>query len=219
MLEGEIMSRGSKEQKNEKIIRVLELQGQGITYKSMSEQECAELLGYKQKKAVHNLMRRAGYKYDKQKGIFLGTDENMTTSDNITDDVTTSDVITNDETEVVLSDKHQTNITQDNSESKEKSISALSDKYQINITAEKMQRIDKMLEWFESIQSIEPISNELVFNVKAPNKSEDRKTIYIDKELWDRLDNFYQSHRQYKKNDLINQAIYEYLEKIENLIK
>ena len=213
------MGKGTLEQKKAKILKVLELQDQGITYKNMTDKDCFDLFGYKQKKTIHGLMTNAGYKYDRNKGIFVEEleqqiDGQLTISETISSD----NMIDNIDNDVIVSDKHRVNPIQDD-ENKETSVFNASDKYQINITAEKMQRIDKMLEWFESIQSIETINNNLTFDVKAPNKSEDRKTIYIDKNLWDRLDRFYQSHRQYKKNDLINQAIYEYLEKIENIIK
>lgn len=107
------MGRATQERKKAKIVKVLELQEQGITYKSMTDEQCKELLKYSKKTALYNLMTREGYTYDKEQGIFIKEqgisiieqrqeiDGQMSIEDTITDNTTndTTDTITDSTTE------------------------------------------------------------------------------------------------------------------------
>lgn len=74
----------------------------------------------------------------------------------------------------------------------------------------------KMLEWFDKIEEPVIVSNELKIEINASNDKKDRKTIFFNPKLWNRFENFCKKNKQFKKHDIINQALYELLERVDN---
>ena len=74
----------------------------------------------------------------------------------------------------------------------------------------------KMLEWFYGVEEPVVVSNELKIEINASNDKKDRKTIFFNPKLWNRFENFCKKNKQFKKHDIINQALYELLERVDN---
>ena len=58
-------------------------------------------------------------------------------------------------------------------------------------------------------------NNELKIEVVSSNDMKDRKTIFFNQQLWNRFEAFCERNKQFKKHDVINQALYELLERVD----
>ena len=58
-------------------------------------------------------------------------------------------------------------------------------------------------------------NDELKIEIVSSTNKKDRKSIFFNPELWNRFENFCKKNKQFKKHDVINQALYELLERVD----
>lgn len=215
--------------RNRKIKKILEMQEKGVP-----REEIIKETGHTSVASLSKFMKRNGYRSENK--IYIKEDdarrldEGQNNIRNTKSDDTQSSVrdIENREVEILesKSDNNQNNIRNiesDNSQIAVRDINGIevreiSDK-SMNDILEIIKRKDdilKMLEWFDKIEEPVIVSNELKIEINASTDKKDRKSIFFNPELWDRFENFCKKNKQFKKHDIINQALYELLERVDN---
>lgn len=215
--------------KKRKITKVIKMQEKGVP-----REEIIKETGHTSVASLSKFMKRNGYRSENK--IYIKEDdarrldEGQNNIRNTKSDDTQSSVrdVENREVEILesKSDNNQNNIRNiesDNSQIAVRDINGIevreiSDK-SMNDILEIIKRKDdilKMLEWFDKIEEPVIVPNELKIEINASTDKKDRKSIFFNPELWDRFENFCKKNKQFKKHDIINQALYELLERVDN---
>lgn len=173
-----------------------DLLGKGKTVK-----EVRKILNKGEKKFQKEI-KELGYKYNqklKQYEYITNDDNSMTNVSEISTDSIQQDII-------LVDDKGMTvNIQQDL-------------KSNIINLANKYDKIQEVLNWFETrnddksmTEVIEVINQGIKINL--PQSETIRTTIRINKNIWDNFDEFSKKNKEFNKQDLMAQALKEYMSK------
>lgn len=184
----------AKRNADETFKMVLELQEQGI-----SRHDIKDRLGYKRLDSVTRIMTERGYTIDKSLDKYIINK----------DDKSMINVIDNNYKDVELVDD------------KGMTISIQQDlKTNIIGLANDYDKIQEVLKWFENksddkgmTEVIEVINEGIKINI--PKSETIRTTIRINKEVWDKFDEFSKENNEFNKQDLMAQALLEYMNKFE----
>lgn len=215
--------------KKRKITKVIKMQEKGVP-----REEIIKETGHTSVASLSKFMKRNGYRSENK--IYIKEDdarrldEGQNNIRNTKSDDTQSSIrdIGNKEVEIIESESEKNQINIRNIESDNSQIAfrdtngievrEISDK-SMNDILEIIKRKDdilKMLEWFNGVEEPVVVSNELKIEINASTDKKDRKSIFFNPELWDRFENFCKKSKQFKKHDIINQALYELLERVDN---
>ena len=156
--------------------------------KGIERKEIIKETGFSSITALSNFMKRNGYRSENKKYI--------------KEDIT----IESDNGQMVVRDKNDIKV-------REISDKSMSDILEI---IKRKDDILKMLEWFDGVEEPVKVSNELKIEINASADKKDRKSIFFNPKLWNRFENFCKKNKQFKKHDIINQALYELLERVDN---
>lgn len=181
---------------NDKFKYILELQEQGLT-----RHEIKDKLGYKELDSLTKFLKKRGYSFNKKLNKYTTID-----GDAICMTKVGVEIKDNKSQEIVLDDKSMTlDIQQDL-------------KANIVSLAENYDKIQNVLKWFENreydkstTQVIEVINEGIKINL--PESDIIRTTIRVNKETWDRFDKFAKDNKEFNKQDLIAQALEDYMSK------
>ena len=184
----------AKRNADETFKMVLELQEQGI-----SRHDIKDRLGYKRLDSVTRIMTERGYTIDKSLDKYIINK----------DDKSMINVIDNNYKDVELVDD------------KGMTISIQQDlKANIIGLANDYDKIQEVLKWFEnksddkSVTEVIEVINEGI-KINIPKSETIRTTIRINKEVWERFDEFSKENNEFNKQDLMAQALLEYMNKFE----
>lgn len=174
---------------------ILELQEQGLT-----RHEIKDRLGYKSIDSLTKFLKKRGYSFDNKLNKYTPIDDiSMTNIIKHTKKYKQDNIILND-------DK---GITIDIQRDLKSNIINLANDY---------DRIQEVLTWFENkdddkgmTEVIEVVSDGIKINL--PKSETIRTTIRINKDIWDKFDAFSKKNNEFNKQDLMAQALKEYMEK------
>ena len=174
---------------------ILELQEQGLT-----RHEIKDKLGYKSIDSLTKFLRKRGYSFNKILNKYIPTDDTSTT--NVFREpkkAKQQDIILNDDKGMTI------DIQQD---------------LKVNIInlANDYDRIQEVLKWFENKSDDKGMTDVIeVINkgikIDLPQSESTRTTIRINKEIWNRFEEFSKKNKEFNKQDLMAQALKEYMEK------
>lgn len=179
---------------NDKFKYILQLQEQGLT-----RHEIKDKLGYKRLDSMTKFMSNRGYKVVNDRYIPID-DKGMTSISESSKDVKKSI-----QQDIVLSDDK--GMTIDIQQDLKANIISLANDY---------DKIQEVLKWFNNkcddkgmTEVIEVVSQGIKINL--PKSEIIRTTIRINKDTWDKFDKFAQEHKEFNKQDLMAQALEEYM--------
>lgn len=178
---------------DDKLKTILKLQEQGLT-----RHEIKDKLGYKRLDSMTKYMSSKGYKVEKDKYI-LKDDKSMTKVINVPIKDMKQDITLHDDKGMTI------DIQQDL-------------KSNIINLANDYDKIQEVIKWFNNkdddkcmTEVIEVVSQGIRINL--PKAETIRTTIRINKDTWDRFDTFVQQNKEFNKQDLMAQALEEYMSK------
>lgn len=178
---------------DDKLKIILKLQEQGLT-----RHEIKDKLEYKRLDSMTKYMSNRGYKVKDDKYI-LEDDNSMTKVINSTKKTTQEDIILYDDKGMTI------DIQQDL-------------KSNIINLANDYDKIQDIIKWFNNknddnsmTQVIEVVSQGIKINL--PKAEAIRTTIRINKETWERFDEFAKENKEFNKQDLMAQALEDYINK------
>lgn len=154
--------------------------------------EIKDSLGYKNLDSMTKYMRKRGYKVEDDKYIL--SDDTCHQDENIEN---TQLSITND---ISMTFDHQNNIKQDI----------------IEIISYKEELLD-MIKWFKtrddnSMPNVVEVINTGI-KIDLPNSENTRTTIRINQTIWEEFDTFCLKNKEFNKQDLMAQALKEFMKK------
>ena len=213
------MAKGTQEQKKAKILKVLELQKQGIIYKSMSNKDCKDLLGYSKKTTLYNLMNREGYTYDKAQGIFIKPDQEVK-QQQIDGQISIEDEYYISNTDETQEEQYTSNtdVVQKNEAEQYNSNTVILQNGIIDYLKDK----DKAIKLFNLINRaddlIKLLDNETVVeeSIRLTVDTEEelvQANFRMFKSVKEEFQAFCKKHKTYKTQELISQALKEFMEK------
>lgn len=173
--------------KIEKVNYILTLQDEGKT-----RHEIKDSLGYKNLDSMTKYMKKRGYKVENDKYIL--NDDTYNSDESIEN---TQLSINNDSS---MTFGHQNNIKQD----------------MIEIISHKEELLD-MLKWFKtrddnSMPNVVEIINTGI-KINLPDSENTRTTIRINQTIWEEFDTFCLKNKEFNKQDLMAQALKEFMKK------
>lgn len=180
---------------DDKFKYILELQDQGFT-----RHEIKEKLGYKSIDSLTKFLKKRGYSFNNRLNKYTHIDySSMTNSTRETKNIEEQDMISSDDKDMTINIQHDL-------------------KANIINLANDYDKIQEIIKWFNNkcddkgmTGVIEVISKGIKINL---SKSETiRTTIRINKSTWDRFDKFAQDNKEFNKQDLMAQALEEYMDK------
>lgn len=180
---------------NDKFKYILELQEQGLT-----RHEIKEKLGYKSIDSLTKFLKKRGYSFDNKLNKYTPIDDiSITNVIKESEKIRQQDIILNDDKGMTI------DIQQD---------------LKVNIInlANDYDKIQEIIKWFNNkgddkgmTEVIEVVSQGIKINL--PESEIIRTTIRINKDTWDKFDKFVQEHKEFNKQDLMAQALEEYMNK------
>ena len=177
----------------EKLNKILQLDSEGI-----ERDEIVKMIGYKNLKSLTGFMSSKGYTYNNGY-ILKDSDKSMTT---ISDDNSMKKVSEDNNTD----EKGMTSLI--NSELKNNLVGLAGD----------YPDIKKMLEWFKTMnddKGMIEVSAVVTDGLKIDIDQSEyiRTTVRIGKDSWNKFEQFCSENREFKKQDLLCQAVEEFIEK------
>lgn len=174
---------------------ILELQEQGFT-----RHEIKDKLGYKSIDSLTKFLKKRGYSFNNKLNIYTPIDDiSMTNVIGEPKKARQQGIILNDDKGMTI------DIQQDI-------------KNNIINLANDYDKIQQVIKWFDSrvndkgmTEVIEVINQGIKINL--PQSENIRTTIRINKEIWDRFEAFSKKNKEFNKQDLMAQALKEYMEK------
>lgn len=169
----------------EKSNYILQLQNEG-----KSRHEIKDILGYKHLDSMTKYMRKRGYKVENDRYIL--SDDNCHQNESV-------------EIEPIIYDD-------DNSMTTNNTLSIKQDMIEI---IEHKNEIFDMLEWFKnrddnSMTEVIEVINEGI-KIDLPDSETTRTTIRINKIIWDEFDEFCSENKEFNKQDLMAQALKDFM--------
>ena len=162
-----------------------------------SRHDIKDILGYSSIDGLTKFMKKQGYVY--KNGYILVDDKSMT---------------------VVSDDKHMTNVSDKNNIDDNSMTSLINSDLKNNLVglAGDYPDIKKMLEWFKNMnddKSMIEVSATITDGLKIDidNSEYIRTTVRVSKNSWNKFEEFCNSHKEFKKQDILSQFIKEGLEK------
>ena len=180
---------------DDKFKYILKLQEQGLT-----RHEIKDKLGYKELDSLTKFLKKRGYSFNKHLNKYTSIDDNsMTKVADIHNKALQHDILLHDDKGVTI------DIQQDL-------------KSNIINLANDYDKIQDMIKWFNNknddnsmTEVIEVVSQGIKINL--PKADEKRTTIRINQETWDRFDAFAKENKEFNKQDLMAQALEDYINK------
>lgn len=174
---------------------ILDLQEQGLT-----RHEIKDKLGYKSIDSLTKFLKKRGYSFDNTLNRYTPIDDiGMIKVIREPKKAKQQDIILNDDKGMTI------DIQQDI-------------KANIINLANDYDKIQQVIKWFDNriddkgmTEVIEVINQGIKINL--PKSESTRTTIRINKEIWDRFDEFSNKNKEFNKQDLMAQALKEYMEK------
>lgn len=177
-----------------KFTYILELQEQGFT-----RHEIKDKLGYKNLDSLTKFMKKRNYSFDNRLNKYAPINDNSMT--NVTKEPKKI------EEGIILSDDK--GVTIDIQEDLKNNIINLANDY---------SKIQKVLKWFENkedddgmTQVIEVVNEGIKINL--PEAETIRTTIRINESTWNRFKEFANNHKEFNQQDLMAQAIEDFIKK------
>lgn len=180
---------------DDKFKYILELQEQGLT-----RHEIKDKLGYKSIDSLTKFLKKRGYSFDNRLNKYAPIDDSSMTN------VTREPKKIEEQGIILSADKDMTiDIQQD---------------LKVNIInlANDYDKIQEIIKWFNNkdddkgmTEVIEVVNQGI--KIKLPKSETIRTTIRINKSTWDRFDKFAQDNKEFNKQDLMAQALEEYMNK------
>ena len=162
-----------------------------------SRHDIKDILGYSSIDSLTKFMKKQGYVY--KNGYILVDDKSMT---------------------VVSDDKHMTNVSDKNNIDDNSMTSLINSDLKNNLVglAGDYPDIKKMLEWFKNMnddKSMIEVSATITDGLKIDidNSEYIRTTVRVSKNSWNKFEEFCNSHKEFKKQDILSQALNEFIEK------
>lgn len=202
------MGKGTQEQKKAKIMKVLELQEKGITYKSMSNKDCKDLLGYSKKTTLYNLMTREGYTYNKEQGIFIKPEQEIEQRQEIDGQMSIENEYYNSNTDVIQGN----DIEQYNSNTvvlQDGIIDYLKDEDKAIKLFNLINRADDLIKLLDN----ETVVEESIRLTLDTEEELVQANFRMFKSVKEEFQAFCKEHKTYKTQELISQALKEFMEK------
>lgn len=180
---------------DDKFKYILKLQEQGLT-----RHEIKDKLGYKNIDSLTKFLKKRGYSFDNKLNRYTPIDDiNMTNVIREPKKARQQGIILNDDKGMTI------DIQQDI-------------KNNIINLANDYDKIQQVIKWFDNrvddkgmTEVIEVINQGIKINL--PQSENIRTTIRINKEIWDRFEEFSKKNKEFNKQDLMAQALKEYMEK------
>ena len=177
----------------EKLNKILQLDQEG-----KNRNEIVEIMGYKNLKSLTGFMTGKGYTYN-NRYVLKSDEKSMTTVSDGKDIINVS--IKND-----YDEKSMTSLI--NSDLKNNLVGLAGD----------YEDIKKMLEWFKNMnddKSMIEVSATITDGLKIDIDQSEyiRTTVRIGKDSWNKFEQFCSENREFKKQDLLSQAVEEFIEK------
>ncbi|WP_343102128.1 integrase [Romboutsia sp. MSSM.1001216sp_RTP31141st1_G3_RTP31141_220114] len=174
---------------------ILELQEQGLT-----RHEIKDKLGYKSIDSLTKFLKKRGYSFDNKLNRYTPIDDiSMTNAIGEINKAKQQDIILNDDKGMTI------DIQQDI-------------KANIIKLANDYDKIQQVIKWFDnkiddkSMTEVIEVINQGI-KIDLPLSENTRTTIRINKEIWDRFEEFSKKNKEFNKQDLMAQALKEYMEK------
>lgn len=162
-----------------------------------SRHDIKDILGYSSIDSLTKFMKKQGYVY--KNGYILVDDKSMT---------------------VVSDDKHMTNVSDKNNIDDNSMTSLINSDIKNNLVglAADYSDIKKMLEWFKNMnddKSMIEVSATITDGLKIDidNSEYIRTTVRVSKNSWSKFEEFCNNHKEFKKQDILSQALNEFIEK------
>lgn len=180
---------------DDKFKYILKLQEQGLT-----RHEIKDKLGYKSIDSLTKFLKKRGYSFDNKLNKYTYIDDTSMT--NVIRDPKKSKqqgIMLNDDKGMTIDIQHDL-------------------KSNIIKLANDYNKIQEVLKWFEnkdddkSMTEVIEVVNEGI-KINIPKSENIRTTIRINKEIWDEFDEFSKKNKEFNKQDLMAQALKEYMKK------
>ena len=163
-----------------------------------SRHNIKDILGYSSIDSLTKFMKKQGYIY-KNGYILINDDKGMT---------------------VVSNDKHMTNVSDQNNIDDNSMTSLINSDLKNNLVGLAADYLDikKMLEWFKNMnddKSMIEVSATITDGLKINIDQSEyiRTTVRIGKDSWNKFEQFCNENKEFKKQDLLSQALEEFIEK------
>lgn len=180
---------------DDKFKYILELQEQGLT-----RHEIKDKLGYKSIDSLTKFLKKRGYSFDNTLNKYASIDDTSMT--NVIREPKKSKqqgIILNDDKGMTIDIQHdlKSNI--------------------INLASD-YDKIQEIIKWFDNKDDDEGMTEviEVVdkgIKINLPQSETIRTTIRINKNIWDNFDEFSKKNKEFNKQDLMAQALKEYMSK------
>lgn len=180
---------------DDKFKYILELQNQGFT-----RHEIKEKLGYKSIDSLTKFLKKRGYSFNNRLNKYTPIDDSsMTNVARETKKVEEQDIILSDDKGMTINIQYDL-------------------KANIINLANDYDKIQEVIKWFNNKDDDKGMTNVIeVINegikINLPKSQNIRTTIRINKSTWDRFDKFAKDNKEFNKQDLIAQALEEYMNK------
>lgn len=173
---------------------ILELQEQGLT-----RHEIRDKLGYKNLDSLTRFLKKRGYSFDDRLNKYTPIDDKGMTP--------TITEITSKKQDIILCDDK--GMTIDIQQDLKNNIVNLANDY---------EKIQEVLKWFEnrsdskSMTQVIEVVNEGI-KITLPKSKIIRTTIRINEVIWNKFKKFAEDHKEFNQQDLMAQALEEYMNK------
>ena len=179
----------------DKLKYILELQEQGLT-----RHEIKDKLGYKSIDSLTKFLKKRGYSFDNKLNKYTPIDDTSTT--NVIREPNKAK-----QQGIILNDDK--GMTIDIQQDLKSNIINLANDY---------DKIQEVLKWFESKNDDKGMTEVIAvvtegIKINLPKSETIRTTIRINKDIWDKFDEFSKQNNEFNKQDLMAQALKEYMEK------
>ena len=167
---------------------ILELQEQGLT-----RHEIKDKLGYKNLDSLTRFLKKRGYSFNDKLNKYIPVDDNSMTP--------VIKEITSKKQDIRLCDDKC--IAIDIQQDIKNNILNLANDY---------EKIQEVLKWFKNRSDDNEVVNEGI-KINLPKAKVKRTTIRINEITWNNFKKFAENHKEFNKQDLMAQALEEYMNK------
>lgn len=180
---------------SDKFEYILALQEQGLT-----RHEIKDKLGYKSIDSLTKFLKKRGYSFNNVLNKYTPIDDkSMTNIISGTKKAIQQDIILSDDKDMTLDIQHEL-------------------KSNIINLANDYDKIQEIIKWFDNKNDDEDMTDviEVIdegIKINLPQSETIRTTIRINKSIWDNFDEFSKKNKEFNKQDLMAQALKEYMSK------
>ena len=227
------MGQASQEQKLEKIYRIFDFQDKGNDFKNISDDDVKRISGYGKKGTMQTQLKKQGFIYDRVSGTFYPETEEakdilknrpiaMDITDSITNTITDTEGITervtNDITEGVTDTDNVIDIIDPLPITKRvtNTITTVDDNRATYIIAEDLTLDRDLVRLLNAnkemiIDKLTKDKKAIEITVNTRDKASQKNLRVFDSVSTD-FDKFCDEHKEFKKQELVSQALHEFIE-------